>query len=298
MGKLTQSKLRKMFADHEAAGEWIAEYRWGSGQQDFICPRCGQAALPGSSPRLRYRCRSCFTLSSPLTGSVLGKTKIASSDVLWIAWQLASNPGGLSAVTAERESGISRRTTQKVLGVLRHALSEDERGRVLSGVIEADETFLGGKARDTEQRGRSPIKKCILVLAQDGDNNPCVLYYVPNAQAKTLLPLIKSTVEKGATIRTDGHAAYNQLERLGYEHQACVIKGSGIKAHVSLPGVHQVAKSLKSQIYGTHKRTPKDELIQDYLGAFQWRYNRRHLAPMDAFMEIMDVILKKDRPDA
>jgi len=298
MGNLTQAQLRKMFTDHEAAGEWIAEYRWGSSHQNFICPRCGHAARPGSSPKLRYRCRSCFTLSSPLTGSVLGKTKLASSDVLWTAWQLASNPGGLSAVNAEQELGISRRTTQKVLGVLRHALNEHERGRVLSGVVEADETFLGGKAKDTEQRGRSPIKKCILVLAQDGGSNPCVLYYVHNAQAKTLLPLIKATAEKGSNIRTDGHAAYNQLERLGYEHQVHVIEGSGIKAHVSLPGVHQVAKSLKSQIYGTHKRTPKDELIQDYLGAFQWRYNRRHLAPMDAFTEIMDVILKKDRPDA
>jgi len=298
MGKLTRTQLRKMFTDPETAGEWIAEYRWGKDCADFVCPRCGHAARPGSSPPLHYRCRSCFTLSSPLTGSILGKTKIASSDVLWIAWQLASNPGGLSAVTAERESGISRRTTQKLLGVIRHALNEDERGRILSGSVEVDETFLGGKARDSEQRGRSPIKKCVLVLAQGGDNNPCVLYYVPNAQAKTLLPLIRSTVAKGSTIQTDGHAAYNQLGRLSYNHQSHVIKGSGIKAHVSLPGVHQVAKSLKSQIYGTHKRTPKDDLLQDYLGAFQWRYNRRHLEPMDAFMELMDVILRKDRADA
>jgi len=80
---------------------------------------------------------------------VLDRAKAPVSDALWMLWALATRPGGVSSVEAARETGLSRMTSQHVLGVLRQALDADERNRVLSGVVEVDETYVGGHARDT-----------------------------------------------------------------------------------------------------------------------------------------------------
>jgi transposase-like protein len=165
---------------------------------------------------------------------------------------------------------------------------------MLSGAVEADETFLGGKGRDTNKRGRSETKQCVLVLAERHAGGKCILRHVPDAKAKTLVPIINRGVEKCSDIYTDGHKAYGSLGKLGYKHTEHVIKGSGIRAHIVLPAVHQVAKTLKAQLQGTHKRAPKDELLQDYLGAFQWRSNHRELEPVDAFLSALDVVLGID----
>ena len=288
MGTLSLSKLKKLFADSQAADTFILDRRWAS---SFCCPRCGVAGEPGSAPWPLKRCRSCFTLASPLSGSAVGKTKLESSDVLWITWALATRPGGISAVEVSRETGMSRQAAQRVLHLIRHALAQDELGRQLTGEVEADETFLGGKGRDTNKRGRSEPKKCVLVLAERHQGGRCVLTYTKDAKATTLIPIIKRSVEKGSHIYTDGHKAYGSLGKIGYTRTEHVIQGSGIRAHVLLPAVHQVAKTLKEQIQGTHKRTPKDELLQDYLGAFQWRYNHRDLEPVDAFLAALGIIL-------
>lgn len=290
----TLKEIRSAFADDARASRLIAARRWGAKREAFRCPRCGEAGKPGAAPGHGIRCRSCRTVIHPLSGTVLDKAKVPASGVIWMTWTLATRPGGLSATEAGRETGISRVSCQRILGILRHALAEDESDRVLDGDVEADETFFGGHARDTNQRGRSPIKRCVLVLAERGRGAKCVLIYTPDASAKTLLPHVKAHVAPGATVITDGHKPYAQLAKMGFDHQAHVIRGSGVRAHVLLPAVHQVAGTVKDQIYGTHKRAPARELMQDYLGAFQWRYNRRDLLPTNAFLQALDVLVQPE----
>jgi transposase-like protein len=288
---LTPEEVRIALVDRERADLLLAEYRWGVGREGFACPRCGITRLPGRAAGTGLRCRACRTVVHGLSGTLLDKTRVNPAAVLWMVWILATRPGGVSAVEASRETGVSREGCQHILGVLRHALSADEKHRVLKGRVEADETFLGGHARDQDQPGRSPSKQCVLVLAERGTNGRIVLAHTPDAKARTLLPRITRHVETGSMILTDGHKPYLQLGELGYQHEAHVIRGSGVRAHVLLPAVHQVAGTLKDQLYGTHKRTPAPHLTQDYLGAFQWRYNRRSLAPERAFTEALGVLV-------
>jgi len=291
MASISQKQIQRLLHDNAKAGDFIYHRRWGEAGKDFQCPRCAHCALPGAAELPFARCRSCRTVSGPLSGTILGKTKVPADNLLWMTWAISTRPGGLSAVEASRETGLSRVTSQRVIRLIRHALAQDERGRQLTGEVEADETFLGGKGRDTNRRGRSEPKKCVLVLAERHQGGRCVLTYTKDAKATTLIPIIKRSVEKGSHIYTDGHRAYGSLGKIGYTHTEHVIQGSGVRAHVLLPAVHQVAKTLKEQLQGTHKRTPKDELLQDYLGSFQWRYNHRDLKPVDAFLEALDVIL-------
>ena len=292
MALLSQQAIRKSLASDHLASGLIKEYRWGSGSTGFICPRCVQAGKPGAAAGQMIRCRGCHTLVSPLSGSILDKTKAPESAVLWMAWALATRPGGLSAVEAARETGLSRAACHRILSVLRAEMTRQECDRVLlSSVVEADETFLGGEARDTNLRGRSHAKSCVLVIAERGVGAKCSLTLTPNAKATSLLPAIEKHVESGSKVITDGHKSYLGLPGKGYEHEAHNIRGSGVRAHELLPAVHQVAGTLKDYIYGTHKRTPKESLLPEYLGAFQWRYNRRGLEPYDAFQEMLDLIV-------
>jgi hypothetical protein len=90
-----------------------------------------------------------------------------------------------------------------------------------------------------------------------------------------VVPFVQTCIEPGATLKTDGSAAYRSLTALGYEHQRNVMLGSDVPAHVSMAGVHRVASLIKRWILGTHHGSVQPEHLDAYLDEFVFRFNRR-----------------------
>jgi transposase-like protein len=142
----------------------------------------------------------------------------------------------------------------------------------VSGIVEVDETYIGGKR--TGKRGRGAISKILVVIAVQIDGNRIGrirLKRIPDASADSLNRAIKESIEPGSTVTTDGWEGYSQLETFGYTHK--IAKKDGTIGESLLPKCNTVAALLKRWLLGTHQG--RAQHLDYYLDEFTFRFNRR-----------------------
>ncbi len=143
------------------------------------------------------------------------------------------------------------------------------RGR-LAGHVEVDETYIGGTKPG--KRGRGAAGKVLVAVAveqlQPKGFGRCRLRVMSNLEAPTLRAFLTDCVEPGAVLITDGFASYPLAIGDTFVHEPHVVKGSGVQAHVTLPGVHRVASLVKRWLLGTHQGAVEVDHLQGYFDEF------------------------------
>jgi transposase-like protein len=221
-----------------------------------------------------YHCGQCGLQTSILAGTIFQDTKKPLR--LWFRamWHVTSQKYGANALGLQRVLGLgSYRTAWVWLHKLRHAMVRPGRDR-LSGVIEVDETYLGGEKPG--KRGRGAAGKALVLIAAQEDKNRIGrirLRRVLDASADGLSPAIREAVEPASTLRTDGWPGYAGLPRLGYRHQ--VVRESADVGENLLPLAHRVAGLLKRWLLGTYHGAVRDYHLDYYLDEYTFRFNRR-----------------------
>jgi transposase-like protein len=146
----------------------------------------------------------------------------------------------------------------------------------LTGVVEVDETYLGGEEPGL-RGGRAKGKKLLVGIAverrQPRGLGRCRMALLPDATTDTLRAFLADHVEEGATVITDGWQPYRQATAGRYAHQRQ--PGAGREATTTLPGVHRVASLAKRWLLGTHQGSADDAHLPSYLDEFVFRFNRR-----------------------
>ena len=149
----------------------------------------------------------------------------------------------------------------------------------LSGTVEVDETYIGGKEIGTGKQGRGAEEKCLVVVATEciGKKIGRVRFrIISDASKESLLPFIESNVEHNSTVITDGWSGYASLSKSkDYQHIEKSISGSGKQAHELLPQVHMVDSLVKRWINGTHQGKISHKYLEYYLDEFAFRFNRK-----------------------
>lgn len=192
-------------------------------------------------------------------------------------WHVTSQKSGGSALGLQRVLGLgSYQTAWSWLHKLRRAMVRPGR-EVLSGRVEVDETYVGG--REEGVRGRHTEKKAIVVtavevLAPKGFGR-IRLRRVPDVSGDSLVGFVRQAVQPGSVVMTDAWKGYNALPRHGYTRDITVLSDSGDPAHVALPGVHRVVSLLKRWLLGTHQGSVGNKHLDYYLDEFTFRFNRR-----------------------
>jgi transposase-like protein len=192
-------------------------------------------------------------------------------------WYVTSQKFGGSALGLQRVLGFgSYQTAWSWLHKMRRAMVRPGRDR-LSGYVEVDETYVGGKEKGVH--GRQTHKKAIVVIAVEVDFpkgfGRVRMQRVPDASAASLTPFICEVVEPGSTVYTDGWKGYDDLPKLGYKHERTVLSDSGDPAHVAMPAVHRVSSLLKRWLLGTHQGAVRNRHLDYYLDEYTFRFNRR-----------------------
>lgn len=155
---------------------------------------------------------------------------------------------------------------------LRRAMVRPGRDR-LTGVVEADETYLGGPRAG--KRGRGAVgKSLVLVMAQETDQGlgRIRLARVADASAASLAAARARSVEPGSRLRTDDWTGYRGLITLGYEH--LVVRPEAVVGEHLLPLANRVASWLKRWLLGTHQGAVRPSYLDYYLDEFTFRFNR------------------------
>lgn len=266
-------ELEKMFATEEACRDYMFRIRWPDG---FRCPRCGhnKACKLG---RGLFQCADCRNQTSVTAGTIFQDTRKPLRMWFHAMWHVTNEKNGVSAMSLQRALGLkSYQTAWTWLHKIRRAMVRPDRDR-LSGVVEVDETFVGGK--EIAVRGRQTETKSLVVIAAQVDGNGIGrirMRCIPDASSESLLPFIENVIEPGSIVRTDGWSGYARLSNLGYRHEVKVLRDKGKSASTELlPRVHRVASLLKRWLLGTHQGAVSAEHLDYYLDEFTFRFNRR-----------------------
>ena len=224
-------------------------------------------------------CRMCRHQCTVTSGTLFDKTRTPLR--LWFAaaWYITNQKNGVSALGLQHALGLgSYQTAWSMLHRLRRAMVIPDRER-LSGVVEVDETYIGGRDEGKTRAPQADSKKSIVIVAvellQPKGFGRIRLRRIANASKSSVVPFVNQTIEPGAVVHTDGSAAYRTIHEHGYTRHKIVHLGSPDPAHATMPGVHRIASLLKRWLLGTHQGSVQSDQLDYYLDEFTFRFNRR-----------------------
>lgn len=272
-----QFEFHRIFNEEGACVAHMIEAKYPDG---FVCPSCGGTKAYWREDRDAFKCAKCWELDYLTEGTVMEKSKTPICTWFLGAYLMTTLTPGISGVQFQRQAGVKRyETAFQILHKLRAAMVDSER-RMLFGVVEADETFIGGEKEGI--RGRGALGKALVAgaveIVEGKKGKPMAgrvrLQSVLDASSESLIDdFIVNNVQKHSMIITDGWAGYAGLKKNGYDH--VVIEGETSKdVAKEMVHIHRVFSNLKSWLIGTHHGVSEKHL-QAYLNEFTYRYNRR-----------------------
>jgi transposase len=254
------------------------------------CPRCGNA----KSWRVRRGKRKCSACRYEWHESGLPLQLTVTEWKRLLRWFLL----GLSSSAISREAGLGREQVLRALSLVREAMVQDI-PPVFEGIVEIDETYLGGSWKNKRKsarvqgskRGRGTSKQAVFgILCRSGKVWAEV---VPNVEANTLMPLLRKRVAIGSVVCSDTFRSYTGVAAKGYVHR--LVKHDQ-QEYVDAQGNH--INGLEG-FWGYLKRRLaakggiRRERLPLYLAEYVWRYNYRDMKIEDQIKLILSLLQNK-----
>jgi transposase-like protein len=269
----TFQEFHDWFPDDGACLEYLGRLRWPGG---FVCPHCGCADGWRISQRRMWMCTACQRKTSITAGTIFHRSHTPISTWFAAAWFVTSTKNGVSALALQQQLGFgSYETAWAWLHKLRRAMVRPDRD-LLSGLVELDETFVGGVS--VGRPGASTDKVPVQIAVERVSATKLGRVRFAHAEAPGSLSLVDfayASIEPGSTVRTDGARMLRRLAANGYHHEYTTVYNSSDKA-AELPGVHMVASLLKRWLIGTLHYRASDKHLEYYLDEYAFRFNRRN----------------------
>ncbi len=273
------------FADPVNCREYLVARRWPDG---VTCPRCGSKNVLFLEKYGRWHCREKhdapqFTLK---TGTPMEDSPIKLDKWLMAMWMVVNCKNGVSSYEIAKDLGITQKSAWFLDHRIRLMLGVEPTEK-LSGHVEADETFIGGKARNMHVSKRkrritgtgTKDKVAVMgVLQRGGEVRTTV---VANRKKSALQGEVRKHVEAGAALYTDALLSYNGLAG-DYAHQVVDHAVQYVDGKVHTNGLENFWSLLKRSINGTYVSLEPFHLFR-YLDEQSFRYNNRKLTDGERF---------------
>lgn len=259
-----------MFPTEEACVEYLRLVRWPQG---YGCLRCA-SKTHWKTARGLFHCCDCGHEGSVTRGTLFQDTHKPLRLWFQAIWYVVNQKNGVSALGLQKALGLgSYHTAWEWLHKLRRAMVRPGRDQ-LSGIVEMDETFVGGERSGKRGRGAQG-KTLVLVAAEQAERGVgrIRLAAIADASGETLKQATLQMVALGSTVRTDGWDGYNILAKHRYVHAPVSHKDA--ESGDATPSAHLVASLLKRWLLGTHQGAVSPEHLSYYLDEFTFRFNRR-----------------------
>ena len=276
---MTFNEFTKRFATEEQCRSYLYQLRWPEG---FVCPKCAKREGAWPVGETLHTCKECRHQTSVIAGTIFQDTRKPLKEWFTAIWWVTTQKNGASAMGLQRVLGLKSYTTAWTwMQKIRKAMVFPDRNK-LRGTLEVDECYIGGE-RDDGKRGRGASAKSIVVVGVElvrGSKQPgrIRMSVVPDVSGDSLVgKFVKSNVESGSTLITDGWKGYSALKDNGYARvipEKFALDDPGNL----LPHVHMVVSLLKRWLLGTHQGAVGENHLQAYLDEFVFRFNRRKSA--------------------
>lgn len=267
---ITVREFFKEFPTDEACLQHVFNVRFGQG---YCCPKCKREANWYRIKAERaYSCQWCGHHLHPTVGTPFEDSRTPMQLWFYAIYLFTSSRHGVSGKELQRQLGVTYKTAWRMGHEIRKHMAEVDGEKMLSGMVEVDETYIGGKRPG--KRGRGAAGKAIVfgMLQRDGE---VMTKVVPDVKGDTLKPIIEENVAKGTTVNSDELLSYRGLDAKGYTHQTvCHGAREYVKGSCHVNGMENFWKYLKGSIRSTHIHVSKQHLAK-YAKEFEFRFNRR-----------------------
>ncbi len=284
--KYTINHFKKEYSTDAACLDRIFKLRY----KDLnTCPKCKQeATFTRIKTRPCYHCDKCYYQIYPTKGTIFEKSTTPLTSWFYAMYLFAISKNGLSAKELERHLGVTYKCAFRILHQIRSLLEND--AELLSGVIELDETFVGGKNINRHKdkkvkgcQGRSfKDKTPVFGMLQRGGNVKA--FVVPNTNTESLLPHAFNHIEKGATVYTDEWYAYHGLAKEYTHGKIEHNKGQYADGDITTNRVENYWSNVKRTLKGCYI-TVSPKYLQNYVNECSFKYN--HKGNKNLFNELL-----------
>lgn len=268
-----------IFHDEAKALAHIEASRW---KGEPVCPHCGSVRvrrMEGKTQAGMFLCNDCRDKFTVRTGTVMERSHVPLHKWLLATHLMAASKKGMSAKQMERMLGVTYKTAWFLCHRIREAMGGAAPTGPMGGhneVVEADETYVGGKAKNRATRKPAPKKAVVALVQRDGIARS---FHVANVNAKDVRALVVTNIDRASVLMTDDSAIYLRMGREFANHYAVnhsagqYVTTGGFKHSNTAENFFSI---FKRGVIGTYHHMSEAHLGR-YCAEFDLRYNTRDM---------------------
>ncbi len=292
----TLQQAIKFFSDDLTCIKLIASRRWADGVA--ICPKCDDTNNTFLASRKVWQCKNkaCRKQFSVKVGTIFEDSPIGLDKWFTAVWLITSAKNGISSYEIHRSIGVTQKTAWFMMHRIRLAMQNGSFMK-LSGNVEVDETFIGGKAKNMHVAKRKAIiqgrgsvgKTAVMGLLER--KGRVLAKVIERTDRETLHAEVKANVEKDSNLFTDEWRSYRGLDA-DYIHQVINHGVEYVREHIHTNGIENFWSLLKRTIKGTYVSVEPFHLGR-YLDEQTFRFNERKGKDQDRFLGVLKAVSGK-----
>lgn len=284
-------QIFEQFPTQQDCVKYLEKARWGDKP---VCPYCGSTNT--AVKQHRHRCYGCKTTFSVTVGTIFHHTHMPLQKWFLAIMLILNAKKSLSALQLSRDLKINKNTAWRISMQIRKAMTQKEQRQLLTGIVEMDETYVGGKPRkgkkyddpeDKPKRGRGTKKAPVIGAAERGGRVTAKAVDKDKLKGKHLRAFVKERVDtEAAELMTDEYKGYLGMSRVMphsvIKHQEWYVDGE-----IHTNSIEGFWALLKRGMFGQFHSVSRKHL-QRYVDEFCFRYNLRNHDMEDAFFMTID----------
>jgi transposase-like protein len=293
---LNHSQITSLIADEDLAREFIEMLRWPDVP---ICSHCGATNVyriaPNIAKKVRkglLKCGECGKQFTVTVGTIFEDSRIPLNKWFHAIHLLCSSKKGCSAHQVHRTLGITYKSAWFMMHRIRHAMAEEPLASQLSGIVESDETYIGGKAKNMHAKdraekiqGRGAVNKEAVVTLVERGGRVKTTHVGQIVTGQNVKEILRRHAAPSARVMTDESAIYNGVGVGFAEHQSVNHKaGEYVRGDAHINTSESVHSLMKRGVVGVYHHWSVKHLHR-YCSEFDFRFNRRKIKDGERLLE-------------